>query len=74
MDIASALKEVDAWPVDERLDFVQLVWDRIVDSGWQPTLSEDQRAEFDERLNASDANPNDVESWDSIVAHVRRNG
>ena len=72
MDMTAALGAVDSWPVDERLEFVQKVWDRIVDSGWQPTLTEDQKAEFDRRLDALDANPNDVITWEAITEHVRR--
>lgn len=70
MDMTTALTEMDAWPIDERLEFVQRAWDRIVDSGWQPTLTDEQKAEFDRRLNDVDANPECVVSWEEIVQHV----
>jgi putative addiction module component (TIGR02574 family) len=33
MDLTNILREVDAWPIDDRIQLVQAVWDRIVDSG-----------------------------------------
>ena len=72
MDIATALKEIDTWPIHDRVELVQLIWDRIVDSGWQPDLTDSQKAEFDRRLDALAENPNDVVTWESITEHVRR--
>jgi len=68
MDRTAVLAEVDGWSVDECLAFMEDVWNRIVDSGWQPVLSDEQKQEFDRRL---DENPGNVVSWDEIVAHVR---
>ena len=50
MDIPTVLSEVEGWPIDERVEFVQLIWDQIADSGWQPTLTADQKAELDRRI------------------------
>ena len=72
MDKATAIKEIDSWPMEDRLDLVQQVWDRMRAAGWQPQLTEEQKAEFDRRLDALDANPGNVVSWDDIVKHVRR--
>ena len=72
MDMQTALREVASWPVDQRLAFVQTVWDSIADANWHPELSDEQKAEFDRRLAALDANPNDVITWDEIEARLRR--
>ena len=72
MNMAAALKEIETWPADEQIELVQRVWDRLIESGWQPTLTEEQKAELDRRLDALEANPADVVSWESIVEHVRR--
>lgn len=72
MDKATAIKEIDSWPMEDRLDLVQQVWDRMRAAGWQPQLTDEQKAEFDRRLDALDANPGNVVSWDDIVKHVRR--
>ncbi len=35
------------------------------------TLSPDQRAELDRRLDAYEANPDDVLTWDEVLRRVR---
>jgi putative addiction module component (TIGR02574 family) len=72
MGLAATLKEIESMPLGEQIELVQQVWDRILDSGWQPELTDEQKAELDQRLNDLDANPANVVSWDNIVRHVRR--
>ena len=72
MDMRTALTEVDMWSLDDRIRFVQQVWDRIIATDWQPRLTDAQKAEIDRRLDDLNANPNNVSTWDSIVQHVRR--
>jgi putative addiction module component (TIGR02574 family) len=72
MQMTATLKKIELWPLDDQIELVQMLWDRIVDSGWQPELTEEQRGEFDRRLAALDANPDDVLTWEQIVRHVRR--
>jgi putative addiction module component (TIGR02574 family) len=70
--IAATLDEVASWPVEDQLEFLSQAWDRLVDSGWQPELTDEQKAEFDRRLDAADANPQAVVTWEEIVQHARR--
>ena len=72
MDKATALSAIDSWPLDQQVEFVQEVWDRIVDAGWQPELTDELKAELDRRLDAHAADPSGVVSWESIVEYVRR--
>jgi putative addiction module component (TIGR02574 family) len=72
MDMATALHEIAVWPIDDRLQLVQEVWDHIADSGWQPTLSQSQKDEFDRRLAALESRPEEVVTWDEIESHGRR--
>jgi len=72
MDRTAVLAEVGGWSVGERLVFMKEDWNRIVDSGWQPVVSDEQKQELDRRLNDFDENPGNVVSWDEIVARVRR--
>jgi putative addiction module component (TIGR02574 family) len=72
MDKSTTIQTISTWPIDDQIDLVQQVWQGIVASGWQPELSVEQRAELDRRLDALDANPHDVVSWNDIVNHVRR--
>jgi len=72
MDPATTLQAVQAWPVEEQLEFLFRAWDQLLDSGWQPELTEELRAELERRLAAHQANPDNVLTWDQVVAHVRR--
>lgn len=72
MNLASALKEIENWPMEEQIELVEQVWERLIDSGWQPELTPEQRAELDRRYEEHCKNPTDVLTWDQIVEHVRR--
>lgn len=72
MDKVAVLQEVSCWSSEDQLDLLETLWDRITDSGWQPDLTDAQKAEFDRRLAAHEANPNDVVTWDEIEEYVRR--
>ena len=71
MDKQATLDALDSLPVNERLEFLSEAWARLVQSGWQPALTDDQKAEFDRRLDALDANPNDSVSWDEVERYVK---
>jgi putative addiction module component (TIGR02574 family) len=72
MDMTSALQVVQTWPLADQVEFVQRVWDHIVETGWQPDLTDEQKAELDRRLNAYQADPTNVLTWEEILAHLRR--
>jgi putative addiction module component (TIGR02574 family) len=76
MDINTILQEVGAWPVEDRLRLVHEVWDGLVDSGYDPDLTEEQRIELDRRLDEDDADPDDGVPWVEVkaraLARVRR--
>lgn len=60
------------WSPQEQLDFAQDVWDRIAITKSSPAVTEDVLSEIEARLNALDADPDDVVDWSAIVDHVRR--
>jgi len=70
MDVPSVLREVDAWPVQDRMLLVQELWDRLVDQGYEPELWENLRDELDRRLAADEAAPDDVVSWEEVKAEA----
>jgi putative addiction module component (TIGR02574 family) len=76
MDINAVLQEVGAWPIADRLRLVHEVWDGLVDGGYEPGLTDEQKAELDRRLAEDDAAPDDVVPWDEVkaqaLAQVRR--
>ena len=70
MELATVLREVDSWPVEDRLRLVQEVWDRIVDRGDGPELTEELGAELDRRLAEDEADPDDVVPWEEVKAQA----
>ncbi len=66
MDLPSVLREVDAWPAEDRVLLVQELWDRLVDQGYEPKIWENLKEELDRRLAADDAAPDEVVSWDEV--------
>jgi len=70
MDLITVLREVDSWPVDDRIQLVQEVWDRIVSQGLEPELTLDQQAELDRRLAAHEAAPDEVVPWENVKAEA----
>ena len=72
IDINATLNEITAWPAADQFELLHRAWDRLIDSGWEPDLTNAQKAEFDNRLDALDADPNSVVSVDELIEHVRR--
>jgi len=72
VDPISTLQAVQAWPVEEQLEFLFRAWDQVIDGGWQPEVTEELRAELDRRLAAHQANPSNVLTWEQVVASVRQ--
>jgi putative addiction module component (TIGR02574 family) len=76
MDLKTVLTETDSWPVEDRLRLLHELWDRLVDRGYEPELTEEQKAELDRRLAEDDAAPDDVVSWEEVkaqaLARIRR--
>lgn len=50
----------------ERIELAQTVWDSVVDEGFIPELTTEQKAEIDRRIRDHEANPDDVVSWDDV--------
>ena len=72
MDANATLEAVREWPVEERLDLVFRLWDQLVEDGWQPEPGEELAAELDRRIAAHEANPNDVRTWEQVLARIRK--
>jgi putative addiction module component (TIGR02574 family) len=72
VDPTTALQEIQSWPVEDQLELVFRVWDQLVEGGWHPELTDELKAELDRRLASYEANPENVVTWEQIVARVRR--
>ncbi len=70
MDYQSVLNEVETWPIDDRIRLVQDVWDRLVNLGYEPELTEEMKAELDRRVEEMDRNPGSGVPWEEVKARV----
>ena len=71
-DIATTLKQIQALPIQDQIELLHQAWDRLLESGWEPELTDGQKAEFDRRLDDLDANPQNVVTLEKLVDHLRR--
>jgi putative addiction module component (TIGR02574 family) len=70
MDYYSVLSEVETWPIEDRIRLVQDVWDRLVDQGYEPRLTEEMKAELDHRIEEMDRNPDAGIPWEVVKARA----
>jgi putative addiction module component (TIGR02574 family) len=68
MDLTSVLREVNSWPVEDRVRLVHEVWDQLVEQGVDPDLTHDLKAELDRRLTEDEVDPHDVVAWADVKA------
>jgi len=62
----------DDLPVDEQIDFVQSLWDRIAATSEQVPMPEWHRQIIRERLAAYNANPSAGRAWLDVRADIER--
>jgi putative addiction module component (TIGR02574 family) len=72
MNITATLNQIAALPVQDQIELLHQAWDRLHESGWEPELTQEQKAEFDRRLDDLDAHPQNVVAWEKLIEHVRR--
>jgi putative addiction module component (TIGR02574 family) len=73
VDVATAIRETSTWPIEDQLELVEELWDRIVGAGWQPEVDAELQAVLDKRADELDANPGRAVSWDQLAQSVRSN-
>ena len=71
LDVERTIHELKALPVDERLKVVEAVWDSIADDAPPVPLPPQHRAELDRRLDAYEAEPDDLLTWDQVLEQLR---
>jgi putative addiction module component (TIGR02574 family) len=60
----------DDLPVEQQIDYVQALWDRIAAKEDQVPVPEWHRAILEERLAEYEANPNDGRPWEEVEADL----
>ncbi len=70
----TVLREVETWPVADRFELAQQLWDRLEEEGYCPNLGDDQKAELDRRLAVYAENPNAGSSWEEVKPRIWSQG
>ena len=66
-DLQHTIDELKALSVGERLRVVAEVWDSLDDDAADIALLPEEQAELDRRLDAYEANPGNVLTWDQVL-------
>jgi len=66
------LEQAKALPVSDRARLAQELWESLIESGYDPQITPEQRAELDRRLKDHRQNPNDVAPWDTVKANLEK--
>lgn len=61
----------DALPVEDQIDYVQSLWDRIAATVDQVPLQEWQQVVLEERLAAHRRAPEDARPWEEVIERVQ---
>jgi len=70
VDLNTVLREVETWTIDDQVQLVQRLWDRLEDQGYEPELTDGQKAELDRRLAAYEENSDVGSSWEKVKARL----
>ena len=68
--MSSAHDTFDDMTPEQRLRYVQSLWDRIAENPEDVPVTDAQRAELDRRLAAHRADPDAAIPWDSVKADL----
>ena len=61
----------DALPVDDQIDYVQSLWDRVAATAGQVPFQEWQQALLEERLTAHNNAPDEARPWKDVIDRVQ---
>ncbi len=72
MDITATLNEIAALKVEDRIRLVQAIWDSIAAEQAYPELTDEQKQELDNRIAESDAESDNVMTWQEVRNSIRK--
>ena len=70
VDVARTIDDLRSLSVDDRMRVVQAVWDSLPEQATVPT-SPERAAELNRRLDAYEADPQDLLTWDEVLQRLR---
>ena len=70
VDVARTIEDLRSLSVDDRVRVVQAVWDSLPEQASPPTSAE-RAEELNRRLDAYEADPEDLLTWDEVLERLR---
>jgi putative addiction module component (TIGR02574 family) len=70
VDVGRTIDDLRSLSVEDRMRVVQVVWDTFPEQAAAPTSAE-QAAELKRRLDAYEAAPEDLLTWDEVLERLR---
>ena len=70
VDVARTIDDLRSLSVDDRMRVVQAVWDSLPEQAAVPTSAE-RAAELNRRLDAYEADPQDLLTWEEGLERLR---
>lgn len=72
MDITATLNEIVNLKIEDRIRLVQAIWDNIEAEQAYPEFTDEEKQELDDRIAESDANPDNVMTWEEVRNFIRK--
>ncbi len=72
MDITATLNEIVNLKIEDRIRLVQAIWDSIEAEQAYPEFTDEEKQELDDRIAESDANPDNVMTWEEVRNFIRK--
>jgi putative addiction module component (TIGR02574 family) len=66
MDVEAVLREVESWPLEDQVRLAQELWERLLDQGYDPELTDEQKADLDRRIAALEVDPQSGSAWEEF--------
>lgn len=71
MDVSATLQEISSLPLEESIHIVQAIWDSIAAEQVSPDLTKARKQELDRRIDDTEANPDNVMTWDEVKVSIK---
>jgi len=73
MDLQTVLAAVESWPAEDRLELIERVWDGLASTSGVSDLTETQKLDLQQRLDAYRDNPKAGSSWEEVKTRLQGN-
>lgn len=73
MDLQTVLTAVESWPAEDRLRLIEEVWESLEAAPEARSLTEAQKQDLQQRLDAYRDNPRAGSPWEEVKARLQGN-